>query len=109
MKYRPILPGKACFGQQRLNRPFTLRAIELRTRLGHAEFPSFAKEGWTRAKENVAKHPLWSGRGGCFKLPLIHSERVWISGGLKQPPRLRRIRNGAVFSMAQPPLLREGG
>src|SRR5262245_1576479 len=72
-------------------------------------YPSFAKEGWTRPKENAAKHPLWSGRGGCFKLRLIHSERVWIIGGLKQPPRLRRLRKGAIFFMAQPPLLREGG
>src|SRR4029079_10869587 len=47
--------------------------------------------------------------GGCFKLPFIHSERVWIIGDLKQPPRLRQLRNGAVFFMAQPPLLREGG
>ena len=32
--------------------------------------PSFAKEGWTRPKENAAKPPLRSGRGGCFKQPL---------------------------------------
>ena len=72
-------------------------------------FPSFAKEGWTRPKENAAQHPLRSGRGSCFKLPLIHPERVRISRGLKQLPRLRRLRNGAIFFMAQPPLLREGG
>src|SRR6188768_4234499 len=72
-------------------------------------YPSFAKEGWTRPKENAAKHPLWSGRGGCFKLPLIHSERVWIRCGLKQPPRLRLLRNGAIFFMAQPPsFVKEG-
>src|SRR6185503_2876107 len=62
-----------------------------------------------RPKENAAKHPLWSGRGGCFKLPVIDSERVWIIGGLKQPPRLRQLTNGAIFFMAHPPLLREGG
>jgi len=28
-----------------------------------AEFPFFAKKGWTRPKEDAAKHPLWSGRG----------------------------------------------
>jgi hypothetical protein len=52
---------------------------------------------------------LWSGRGGCFKLPFIHSERVWISGGLKQPPRLRRIRNEA-FSLwrSHPSFAKEG-
>jgi hypothetical protein len=37
--------------------------------------PFFAKKGWTRPKENAAKHPLRSGRGSCFKLPLIHPER----------------------------------
>ena len=73
-----------------------------------AEFPFFAKKGWTRPKEDAAKHPLWSGRGGCFKLPVISSQPVWIIGGLKQPPRLRPIRNEAVFLYAQPPLLREG-
>ena len=50
-------------------------------RYGSDAFPSFAKVGWTRPKENAAKHPLWSGRGGCFKLPLNR----W----LEQPPRLR--------------------
>ena len=30
-----------------------------------------------------------------------------IIGGLKQLPRLRRLRNGAFFFMAQPPLLRK--
>lgn len=34
---------------------------------------------------------------------------VLIIGGLKQPPRLRRLRNGTFFFMAQPPLLRKGG
>src|SRR5262245_52778961 len=33
-------------------------------------YPSFAKEGYMRPKENAAKHPLRSGRGGCFKHPL---------------------------------------
>src|SRR5262245_16393402 len=65
---------------------------------------TFAKEGWTRPKENVAKHPLWSGRGGCFKLPLINSELVWIIGGLKQLPRLRQLRNGPfLYGAATPP------
>src|SRR5262245_19806049 len=86
-------------------------------------FPSFAKEGWTRPKENAAKHPLRSGRGSCFKLPPIDFRPVLTIGGLKQlflygcalsglraaRPRLRQLRNGANFCMAQPPLLREGG
>jgi hypothetical protein len=81
----------------------------LTTTVGAREFPSFAKEGWTRPKENAAKHPLWSGRGGCFKRPLIHSRYVWIIGGFKQPPRLRHQRKEAIFFMAQPPLLRKEG
>ena len=32
-----------------------------------AEFPFFAKKGWTRPKEDAAKHPLWSGRGSSMK------------------------------------------
>ena len=40
-----------------------------------AEFPFFAKKGWTRPKEDAAKHPLWSGRGSCFKLRLIYPNR----------------------------------
>src|SRR5262245_36805317 len=67
----------------------------LMTTVEEWEYPSFAKEGWTRPKENAAKHPLWSGRGGCFKLPLIHSQPVRIIGGLKQPPLLRE---GGVFA-----------
>ena len=30
---------------------------------------SVAKEGWTRPKENAAKHPLWSGRARVARKP----------------------------------------
>src|SRR5262245_41007281 len=77
---------------------------------GTGVFPSFAKEGWTRPKENAAKHPLWSGRGGCLRPPLNEPNRFSTIGRLKQPPRLRRLRNGAVFFMgaATPPSRRRG-
>src|SRR5215813_7190137 len=28
------------------------------------EFPLLSEEGWTRPSQNIAKPPLWSGRGG---------------------------------------------
>jgi hypothetical protein len=28
------------------------------------EFPLLSEEGWTRPQQNIAKPPLWSGRGG---------------------------------------------
>ena len=50
--------------------------------------PFFAKKGWTRPKENGAKHPL--GADGV----VVSSYRLFIPngliiGGLKQLPRLR--------------------
>src|SRR5262249_53445423 len=39
---------------------------------------------------------LREGRGGCFKLPLMNPAAVLIIGGLNQPPRLCRLRNGAI-------------
>ena len=62
---------------------------------------------YRRRHENVgtlvaAKHPLKERTGWLF-------QATDLIGGFKQPPRLRRQRNGPFFSMAQPPLLREGG
>jgi len=38
--------------------------------------PSFAKEGWTRPKEKCCEATFErSGRGSCFKLPLIYPVR----------------------------------
>jgi hypothetical protein len=56
-------------------------------------FPSFAKEGNTRPKENAAKHPL-NGADG------VVVSSYHLIGGLKQPPRLRQLWNGVVFFMA---------
>ena len=64
--------------------------------------PLLPKEGWTRPKENAAKPPL-KGADGV----VVSSYR--LIGGSKQLPRLRQLRNGAVFFMAQPPLLRKEG
>jgi len=76
---------------------------------GTAAFPSFAKEGWTRPKENVAKHPLKGADGvvvSSYRL-LIPNNFVkrWFETTTPSAP----IGNGAIFFMAQPPLLREGG
>ena len=68
--------------------------------MGKPSVPSFAKEGWTRPKENAAKHPLIGADG-------VVVSSVRLIGGLKQLPRLRRLRNGAFFFMAQPPLCAE--
>jgi len=90
---------------------------------GTAAFPSFAKEGWTRPKENVAKHPLKRADGvvvSSYRLfiPNNFDKRWFETTGflLLRPMGLARcappsapVRNGAIFFMAQPPLLREGG
>src|SRR5262245_30546874 len=47
-------------------------------------FPSFAKEGWTRPKENAAKHPLWSGRGGRSQKRGRNASRAIVG---ERPPR----------------------
>ena len=39
--------------------------------------PSFAKEGWTRPKEKCCEASFErSGRGSCFKLPIIYRVRL---------------------------------
>src|SRR5262245_25202104 len=78
------------------------------TERGPATPPS-RRRGGRDIKKNAAKHPL-KGADGV----VVSSYRLLIPYGLdnrwlKQPPRLRRQRNGAIFFMAQPPLLREGG
>src|SRR5262245_26130669 len=73
-------------------------------------YPSFAKEGWTRPKENAAKHPLWSGRGGCFKLPLItYTERFdnpWLETTTPSAPT--KERGHFLDGAATPPSRRRG-
>ena len=72
-------------------------------------YPSFAKEGWTRPKEKCCEASFVERTGWLFQGTACYSQRVWIIGGLKQPPPSAPLRNGAFFFMAQPPLLREGG
>jgi len=74
-----------------------------------ALYPSFAMEGWTRHEENIAKPPLMERTGWLFQATTDSPRTVRLIGGLKQPPRLRQLRNGTIFLYAQPPLLREGG
>src|SRR5262245_33006002 len=52
--------------------------------------PSFAKEGWTRPKENAAKHPLKEADGVVVSGYRLSIPNGLIIGGLKQLPRLRR-------------------
>ena len=77
-------------------------------RLREAVFPSFAKEGGRDTKENAAKHPLRADR------VVVSSYRLFIPNGfdnrwLETTTPSAQLRNGAIFFMAQPPLLREGG
>ena len=72
-------------------------------------FPSFAKEGWTRPKENAAQHPL-KGADGV----VVSSYRLFIPNGFDKrwletttPSAPAKVRG--PFFMAQPPLLREEG
>ena len=55
-----------------------------------AEFPFFAKKGWTRPQENAAKLPLIGADGVVVSSYRLSTPTVLISGGLKQLPRLRQ-------------------
>ena len=80
------------------------------TILGKATFPSFAKEGWTRPKENAAKHPLIGADGVVVSSHRLSSpigfDNRWPETTTPSAPAKER---GHFFFMAQPPLLREGG
>ena len=71
--------------------------------------PSFAKEGWTRPKENGAKHPLKGADGvvvSSYRLSNpIGCDNRWLETTTPSAPAKER----GHFLMAQPPLLREGG
>jgi len=72
-------------------------------------YPSFAKEGWTRPKEDAAKHPL-KGADGV----VVSSYRLFIPNGfdnrwLETTTPSAPTKERAISLMAQPPLLREGG
>src|SRR5215510_2286654 len=66
------------------------------------------RRGGRDIKKNAAKHPL-KGADGVVVSSHRLSRTLFDNRWLKQPPRLRQLRNGAIFFMAQPPLLREGG
>ena len=71
--------------------------------------PSFAKEGWTRPKERCCEASFdRSGRGSCFSyrsfIPNDFDNRLLETTTPSAPAKER-----AIFLMAQPPLLREGG
>src|SRR5262245_61685050 len=71
--------------------------------------PSFAKEGWTRPKENAAKHPLKERTEGLFQATAYSFPNGFNNRWLETTTPSAPLRNGAIFFMAQPPLLREGG
>ena len=87
------------------------REARVRETSGHRHgFPSFAKEGWTRRKEESREASIEQERTGwLFQATAYSSRAIRVIGAFKQPPRLRRLRMGAICFMAQPPLLREGG
>ena len=75
-----------------------------------AAVPSFAKEGWTRPKENAAKHPLIGADG-----VVVSSYRLFIPKGFDDrwlettTPSAPAKECRLFFFMAQPPLLRKEG
>jgi hypothetical protein len=66
--------------------------MQLPSTVKESGFSSFAKEGWTRPKENAAKHPL-KGADGV----VVSSYRLFMPNDLHNR------------WLKQPPLLREGG
>src|SRR5262249_40895634 len=84
---------------------------------GVANFPLLSEEGWTRPQQNIAKPPLWSGRGGDqipqnfvdveHHLLVAARYRACIRSAHAPLRELRRLRN--FFLIAQPPLLGEEG
>ena len=72
------------------------------TNADFGNFPLLPEEGWTRHQQIIAKHPLWSGRGGD-QIPTEFC--LWP---ITTPSaRLRMLRN--FLLIAQPPLLEEEG
>src|SRR5262245_2347016 len=67
-------------------------------------YPSFTKEGRTRRKEKCREASFEKERTGwLFQTTACPSRTTRIIGGLKQPPRLRCLRNGAIFFMRSHP------
>ena len=71
--------------------------------------PSFAKEAWTRPKENAAKHPLKGADGvvvSSYRLFIPNGfDKRWLETTTPSAPAKERDH----FCVAQPPLLREEG
>ena len=84
---------------------------------GVASFPLLCEEGWTRPQQNIAKPPLWSGRGGDqipqnfveveHHLLLAARYRACIRSAHPRLRELRMLRD--LFLIAQRPLLGEEG
>src|SRR5262245_18615487 len=78
-------------------------------RLEAGVYPSFAKEGWTRPKED-GPVPLRSGRGGCFKLPLKFArtclDNRWLETTTPSAPA--KERGHFLDGAATPPSRRRG-
>src|SRR5262245_986554 len=74
----------------------TGRTGEVTKRVGQAHSPLLAKEGWTRPKENAAKHPLIGADG-----VVVSSYRLFIPNGfvnrwLETTTPSAPLRNGAI-------------
>jgi len=74
-----------------------------------AEFPFFAKKGWTRPQENAAKLPLIGADGvvvSSYRLSYPNRfDKRWLETTTPSAP----ARKADFLFMAQPPLLREEG
>ena len=75
-----------------------------------AEFPFFAKKGWTRPKEKAAKLPLKGADGVVVSSYRLFVPTLLIIGSLKQLPRLRQLkeRGRFLYGAATPPSRRRG-
>src|SRR4249920_3058192 len=80
------------------------------SRLRKTESPPSRRRGGRDLKKDAAKPPLnRSGRGGCFKPPLIHSERFVQSVALNNHPVCAfKERDHFLYGAATPPSRRRG-
>ena len=77
-------------------------AMKFATNFRRSDSPPWTRRGGRDIKQDAAKPPLRSGRGGSFNYELI--------GDLNQPPRpLHQRRLRIIFLMSRPPLLGQGG
>src|SRR5262245_2117598 len=76
---------------------------------GMRDSPPSRRRGGRDVKKKTAKHPLKGADGVVVSRHRLFGSNASGNRWLEQPPRLRQLRNGSIFFMAQPPLLREGG